>query len=156
MTFQPATRNRSGIRFEALRRDLDPLFELLHDSLSAAYYDHWRHGKSCPWPDETTLNKLAELGIRPKAEEVPAFDAQETSRDSKALFDKLHGLITTHHYILAFHAANQALTADKQIDRDQYDPPDEDEKRPTDYATDAIDAAKSSGVDLSALTGGSP
>lgn len=99
MPFEAARRNFDGVQFENLRRTLDHRLNQLHDELSAAYYDHWRQGKSQPFQ---------------------SFDVQATPEESKALFDKLHALIFAHYDIL-FHEANLAQPVQDRIDEEKYD-----------------------------------
>jgi hypothetical protein len=96
--YKPATREMAGIQFASIRKTLDAAFNQGHDELSAAYYDYWSKGLSKPWK---------------------GFDVQATPEASKALFDKLHGLIF-HHYTVAFHNANMKLPKPKQIPEDEY------------------------------------
>jgi hypothetical protein len=72
MTWEPPERNYDRVQFEASRRAVDSPYTKAHDELSAAYYDHWRHGESAPWR---------------------GYDVQPTPEASKVLFDKLHGHI---------------------------------------------------------------
>lgn len=98
MPYIPATRNFTGIQFEAIRKTLDPAYNQEHAGLSIAYYDYWSKGLSKPWK---------------------GFDKQATPEASKALFNKLHGLIF-HRHLVAFHNANMALPAPKQYSEDEY------------------------------------
>ncbi len=89
-------RNYNGIQFEELRRQIDPIFEVLHDELEEAYYGDrgadgrfdratgWLAGVSKPWH---------------------GFDKRATPEKSKALFDALHGALFSAH-LLHFHAEN--------------------------------------------------
>lgn len=99
MAFEPAKRNFDNIQFEALRLTLDANLNALHDELSVAYYDHWRQGRS---------------------QAFQGFDVQATLRESKELFDRLHGLIFAH-YDKLFHEANLALPLQERIDEEKYD-----------------------------------
>jgi hypothetical protein len=89
-------RNYDGIQDEELRRKVDPAYTDAHDTLSAAYYDCWRHGKACRWREWDVIEG------DPKA--------------TKALFDKLHGLVE-HERLVALgdedtKAERQTLSAD--------------------------------------------
>ncbi|MBM3498129.1 MAG: hypothetical protein FJX74_05605 [Armatimonadetes bacterium] len=86
MPWQAPTRNLDAVEFAPLRKAVEAPFHRAHDELTAAYYDHWRHGRSAPWR---------------------GFDAQPTPGQSKALFDELHGLIDTLR-MLALDARNAA------------------------------------------------
>ena len=44
--YKRVERNYKGIEFEKIRRKVDKKFNDLHDDLSEAYYDYWRHGES--------------------------------------------------------------------------------------------------------------
>lgn len=70
--WKPPERNYDGVEFEALRRVVDAKYAQAHDELSDAYYNYWRYGKSKPWR---------------------GYDVQRTPEESKALFDKLHGML---------------------------------------------------------------
>ena len=94
----PIQRNRDNIQFAGLRKKVDPKFETLHDTLSAAYYDHWKYGNSMPWQ---------------------SYDVQSTPEESKALFDKLHGLIF-HERQVEFHNENLKTSVKDQISEDEY------------------------------------
>jgi hypothetical protein len=87
MVFKTGIRNYDKIKFEQLRKQIDDTFNLLHDELSKAYYEYWRHGKSYPFK---------------------GFDVQATPEESKKLFDILHGLLF-HLYHLKFHGENIKL-----------------------------------------------
>jgi len=65
-------RDYSKAQDGAIRAMVDPTFTDLHDALTEAYYQHWRHGRSSPWQ---------------------GYDVQATPAESKALFDRLHGVI---------------------------------------------------------------
>lgn len=91
-------RNYDGIFAEKLRRAIDTQFNQAADELSDAYYNFWRAGNSHPWR---------------------GYDVQPTPAESKALFDKLHGLIW-HLYTIAFHQANLNQPVDEQIDEARY------------------------------------
>ena len=96
----PVVRNREGIQFADLRKVIDPTFEQLHDTLSDAYYNYWRHGNSRRWQ---------------------GYDVQDTLAKSKTLFDTLHGLIF-HHREVAFHEANMQQPVAKRLAIDEYSP----------------------------------
>ncbi len=72
MPWQAPERNLVDVQFAALRQAVEGPYHTAHDELTAAYYDHWRHGEKWPWR---------------------GYDAQATPKESKALFDELHGLI---------------------------------------------------------------
>ena len=47
--YKPPVRNYEGVEWQALREVADlPLIEM-DDTVSARYYDHWRHGYRMPW-----------------------------------------------------------------------------------------------------------
>lgn len=71
-------RNYDKIQFEKYRRVVDPKFNQLHDKLTNCYYSYWKKGLSKPFQ---------------------GYDKQSNLKDSKILFDKLHGLIFEHHLI---------------------------------------------------------
>jgi len=73
-----AVRNYDGIQFEKYRRKVDPKFIALHDELQDCYYDYWKKGLSRPFQE---------------------YDVQATPKESKVLFDKLHGLIAHLHTV---------------------------------------------------------
>ncbi len=98
MAWTPPVRNFDRVQFADLRKKVDPMINELHDSLTRAYYDYWRHGQSCPWQ---------------------SFDVQATPKESKVLFDTLHGLIFEHH-TRVFHEENQALPAKDRIPEEKY------------------------------------
>ena len=98
MPFTPSTRNYKGIAFEKLRQQIDGKYNQAHDELSAAYYDYWKAGRSCPWQ---------------------GYDVQPTPEESKALFDKLHGLIFAH-YSMGFHIENLKQPIEDRIPEEEY------------------------------------
>lgn len=98
--YQTAQRNRDRIEFAKLRQDVDPAYEQAHDELSTAYYDFWRQGKSYPWR---------------------GYDVQPTSAQTKALFDKLHGLIFCLREV-ALLEANSKLPLAQREPLDKLDP----------------------------------
>jgi len=98
MAYKPPVRNFDRVQFEEIRRSLDKRFNDAHDGLTAAYYDHWRNGRSRPWQ---------------------GYDVQPTNDESKALFDKLHGLIFLLRDV-AFHDANMSLPEAERYSEDAY------------------------------------
>lgn len=98
MGYKPAKRNFEKVKFEELRKVIDPKINEIHDELSLAYYDYWKHGKSKPFY---------------------GFDVQATPEESKKLFDKLHGLIW-EWYDVIFHNENKKQPANKQYSEDDY------------------------------------
>jgi len=93
MGYTPVERNYDGIQHESIRKALDPDFTAEHDKLSAAYYG----GGVYTAPDGSVYDF--------RAGRTPA---------NKALFDKLHGLVMTHEYNVAFDAYNRSLPAKDQ------------------------------------------
>jgi hypothetical protein len=93
-----AGRNFTDVQHESLRLELDGKYNALHDELSATYYDYWKKGLSFPWQ---------------------GYDAQPTLEQSKALFDKLHGLIW-HHYEVEFHQLNLSKPLLERIPEEEY------------------------------------
>lgn len=109
MVWTPPERNYSGIQHEEFRRTFDPAFDTLHDALSDAYYNFWSNTKRSP------LNPFG----NPKSKPFQGYDVQPTRAESKALFDKLHGLIY-HHYAVEFHAENLKQPEPKRIPEEEY------------------------------------
>lgn len=99
MPFVPSVRNYKGVPHETLRKQVDGVFNQAHDELSVAYYDHWRYGGSHSWH---------------------GYDVQPTPKESKALFDNLHGLIHMH-YTAKFHEENMKLPEGERIPTGEYD-----------------------------------
>lgn len=136
MAFVPATRNFDGVQFEEIRLTLDDRINKLHDELSVAYYDYWRQGRS---------------------QEFQGHDVQATPRESKELFDKLHGLIFTH-YDRLFHETNMALPVNERIDEEKYDivrggVGDRDILyRKSERAAEVIAARKAEGIEITVPT----
>lgn len=89
-------RNMDGIRHEALRKKVDELFYDLHDELTDAYYNHWRHGDSFTWH-----------GI----------DLSQRGNPKRA-FDILHGLVYKL-YAIVFYEVNQ-LDPDGGIPEEEF------------------------------------
>lgn len=98
MAWTPSVRNYDGIQHESFRRTFDSRFEVLHDALSDAYYNFWRQGDSKPFQGH---------------------NVQATPAESKALFDKLHGLIFWH-YDVEFHRENLRRPPAKRIPEEEY------------------------------------
>ena len=92
--FRRVTRNRKGIKLAALRGDVDDVIDDLHDTLSEAYYDHWRHGESRPW-----------LG----------FDVLPTPELSKTQYGALHGALP-HLHLIALYQLNQVSPKARDAD----------------------------------------
>ncbi len=104
------TRNYTGIQFEALRRVIDPAFHTFKDELEEAVYgDRKADGstdKSTGW--------LADI-----SKPFRGMDKQATEKDSRTLFDEIHGHLYTL-YTLVLHDENvsQGLPfAREEIDR---------------------------------------
>ncbi len=87
MAYIPAERNYDGIEYEAYRRVIDPKFNELHDELCVCYYDYWKKGNSKPFQ---------------------GYDVGKDEKESKEIFDKLHGLIA-HEHALALKSYHDAL-----------------------------------------------
>jgi hypothetical protein len=87
-------RNYDGVEMADLRQEIDHPFNALHDALEICYYQHWRQGQSAPFG---------------------AWDVQPTMTLSKALFDRLHGLIFDLRE-LYLDQANQRRPAHKRYD----------------------------------------
>jgi hypothetical protein len=90
-----------AIQYESLRKGparLDARFRSLVEELEVAYYQNWKLGNSHLF-----------LG----------FDVQPTPRQSKALFDRLHGFIWDI-YSLVFHILNKEQALGSQIDEERY------------------------------------
>ncbi len=144
-------RNYRNVVFEGLRTQVEPRFTALHDKLENAYYgtpqldsrgeltaraqDGWKHGVSHP------------ITIGSKT-----FDVQANPRESKLLFDKLHGLIF-HKLQLAMIAQNEANP--EKIPLDRLDPPELDRvtlqptgRRDSDISRDVIATLASEGLDI--------
>jgi len=68
-------RNFDNVQFGNIRKHLDEEFNKLHDELTECYYEFWKKGLSKPFQK---------------------YDVQSTPKESKELFDKLHGLIFEH------------------------------------------------------------
>ena len=122
------TRNMHGIAYEALRARVDARFNELHDTLSAAYYDHWRHGEHQPWHGYDVL---------------PAREA------SKQQFDKLHGLVF-HLYEIALDDANSAeAEPDARLARTMHTPNEKlDGLTRRQRCQVAVAALKQEGIDI--------
>ena len=85
-------RNYDGIQFEKYRKIVDFKFNQLHDELEDCYYKYWKKGLSKPFQ---------------------SYDVQATPKESKILFDKLHGLIW-HKYTLALNEQHQRTSLVEQ------------------------------------------
>lgn len=114
-------RSFKGVENEFLRTrkirgvGFDELFNKYHDEMSEAYYGDrrpdggyfpgtgWKHGVSKPW---TYLGRT--------------FDMQPTLRESKALFDRLHGLLW-RRYAVSMHKLNMSLPLAQRRPREEYD-----------------------------------
>lgn len=92
-------RNYKNIRFEDIRRVIDPKYNKLADDLSEAYYNFWKKGLSHPW-----------MG----------YDVLDSPQKSKEQFDKLHGLIWLW-YDVEFNDYNLSLPPEQRIPLDQYE-----------------------------------
>lgn len=105
--FKPIERNYDGIRFESLRRVVDPPFGEFHDGLSAAYYN----GEvfSHPW--------LIEWGY-PKEIDFKTMK-QESPKDAKSLFDEIHALQDLKRQE-KFHQENLKQPESKRIPEEKY------------------------------------
>ena len=74
--WKPPKRNFDNIQFEKYRKVVDNKFNDLADELSDCYYNYWKLGNSKPFQK---------------------YDVQPTLEESKALFNKIHGLIWLKH-----------------------------------------------------------
>ena len=92
-------RNYENIRFEDIRKVVDPKYNKLADELSEAYYNFWKKGLSHPWR---------------------GYDVLDSPEKSKEQFDKLHGLIWLW-YNVEFNDYNLSLPPEKRIPLDQYE-----------------------------------
>lgn len=93
--------NQTTCQHASLRfgpEQLDIKIRGLVDTLEDAYYNHWKLQRS-----KTFLT----------------FDMQETLQDSKALFDRLHGIIWNFHFLL-FHIFNTERLIDERISGERY------------------------------------
>ena len=81
----PPQRNTDKIQYETYRKKIDQKFNDFHDELTIAYYDFWKKGESKP------VNAGSKI-----------YDVQSTIEQSKALFNKLHGLCFHLQESLAF------------------------------------------------------
>lgn len=116
-----AVRSYKGVQNEKLRtlrirgEQFDDIFNAIHDTLEEAYYGDrdetgrfvmwtgWKHGVSKPFTIEGAV-----------------FDVQSSRETSKALFDRLHGLLWDR-YQTAMHKTNMALPLGQQTPREDYD-----------------------------------
>lgn len=96
------TRNFDNVQFAKLRAQIDGQFNDLHDQLSDCYYNYWKEGKSKPF-----------------VRGVNSYDVQASSEESKALFEKLHGLIFMQREI-KFHEENLKQPAKDIIPEEKY------------------------------------
>ncbi len=104
------TRNYTAIQFEALRRVIDPAFHDFKDELEEAVYGNRRDDGST---DKST-GWLADV-----SKPFRGMDKQATEKDSRALFDEIHGHLYTL-YTLVLHDENVAQGfpfAREEIDR---------------------------------------
>lgn len=116
------------IQFESLRKDIDPPFLALIETLNVAYYQFWKNGRSSPWH---------------------GFDVQATPELSKALFDRLHGAIWGAHE-LAIRDENERRGFPYPVDK--VDPLDEAGliRRSAQLKT-RLRALRATGVDVAAI-----
>lgn len=115
-------RNWRGIQFEELRRQVDPKFNEVHDTLSKAFYEK----RPFVW-------KGKNWGIL-----------------DKEIFDKLHGLIFELRH-LVFHRENKKQTLEKRIPEEQYNEcrgQDGTIEKLTDRANQRIAELKAQGMEL--------
>lgn len=116
--------NMDGIQFEVLRKKIDLKFQIIHESLSEAYYGArgpdgrfdratgWQAGVNATWAGLTGAQWAAEYGLDP-----------QNPATAKAVFDDLHGRL--HQiYDLVFHEENLKEAA--PYPRDEYDPIEEE------------------------------
>lgn len=85
--------NFDGVPDEALRRQVDPPFVALAQSLDVAYYEYWKRGRDYDWHGYTR---------------------QATDAENKAQFDLLTGLIW-HEHAVALDDADQRAPAAQKI-----------------------------------------
>jgi hypothetical protein len=114
-------RNFDGVQHESLRthkirgRRFDDIFNEIHDTLEEAYYgDRGEDGRFVPgtgWKDGVS---------KPFIISGQTFDIQPTLEESKALFDRLHGLLWDR-YAVAIHKVNLSLPLSQRIERESYD-----------------------------------
>lgn len=116
-----AVRTYAGVQNEELRtvkireQQFDDIFNEIHDTLEEAYYgDRDDKGRFVPgtgWKDGKS--KLFTIGAQ-------TFDVQAALAESKALFDRLHGLLWDR-YQTAMHKVNMARPSNQQTSREDYD-----------------------------------
>jgi hypothetical protein len=123
--FKPETRNLDNIQFANLRQTVDAKFNTAHDELSIAYYDFWKHGQSKPWK---------------------GYDVQATPEESKALFDKLHGLIF-HLHELALEAEHVAQGRSNEK-YEAFSTREKDGKRRSQTVRERVAEYKANGIEL--------
>lgn len=127
-TWTKPRRNWKGIPFEQLRRKVDVKFNAAHDALTDAYYNYWRHGLSKPWR---------------------GFDVQATPEDSKALFEKLHGLIFHLREVALYEENMRQPTPDKRL-KVRHDFIEEGRTKPMiQIVRERIAALRAEGIELS-------
>lgn len=95
-------RNFDNVQFAKLREQIDGQFNALHDELSDCYYNYWQEGKSKPFVNGDKN-----------------YDVKPTTKESKMLFDQLHGLIFMHREV-RFHEENLKQPAKDIIPEEKY------------------------------------
>lgn len=144
MAYQPATRNRAEIQFASLRETFDPKWEAVHDALSEAYYDFWRHGQSHP----VTIGAL----ILDIVNGVPQITRNGNTRTFPNVtvaeaWARLQELLTKY-YELKFHQANLALPPGRRIPVAEYDTDSDDGQSRAAKAQQRIDQLALLGFEL--------
>lgn len=116
------------IEFDSLRKDIDPPFLALVESLDVAYYQFWKKGLPQLWH---------------------GFDVQATPALSKALFDRLHGAIWNAHE-LAIRDENEKRGFPYPVDK--VDPLDETGAVRRSRQTEArLRVARAAGIDVATI-----
>lgn len=146
------TRNFEHVQFAGPRTEIiagkpfDQHFNELHDALEIAYY-------GVPIPESNPVSRDPNTGWRNGfSADWHGHDKQATPEESKALFDKLHGLIFQHRDVL-FHALNEKKPLAKRVKREKYDAQEVDENGAvtvwkSEFARLSIDALKLAGVEI--------
>lgn len=102
MSYQPVVRNYQGIKHQKIREQIDPLYDSVHDLVSAAYYDYWRQDISHP------------ITIDGKS-----YDKQATVKASETLMNELCDMAWQARVVL-FHQLNKVLPAGDQFPETEY------------------------------------
>lgn len=133
MAYKAAERNLKNVAHASVRSVIDQKYNDAHDTLSKAYYEHWRNGESFP----ITIGGSS-------------FDARPTKEESKALFDKLHGLIFELHEVELYNEAKKNPTHEKlnKVIESMETLGEGETETPIQKKTARIAALKSEGIDL--------